>query len=160
MNAPARRDAAKAGPFTGFEGVVRPDWIDANRHMNVAWYDHIFDIAESALFAAFAIDEEYIRTRGCGMFRLEKRIRYERELVEGDRLRIEGRIVSTDHRLVRHYHELLNLTSGILAASAEYTSIHVDLSMRKSARIADPDIRRRLDELYARHAALPPISTS
>jgi acyl-CoA thioester hydrolase len=160
MNAPAWLDAANAGSFTGFEGVVRPDWIDANRHMNVAWYDHVFDIAESALFAAFAIDEDYIRTSGCGMFRLEKRIRYERELVEGDRVRVEGRIVSTDHRLVRHYHELLNLTSGTRAASAEYTSIHVDLSTRKSARIADPEILRRLDVLHTRHAALPSISTS
>jgi acyl-CoA thioester hydrolase len=148
------------GPFVGFEGAVQPAWLDANDHMNVAWYDHVFDIAESALFAAFAIDDGYIRANGRTMFRLEKRVRYERELRGGDRLRVEGRIVGTDERLVKHFHELLNLTTGVRAATAEYVSIHVDLAKRKSARITDPIVLTPLRALAARHAALPPLPGS
>jgi acyl-CoA thioester hydrolase len=147
------------GTFIGFEGEVEPAWIDANDHMNVAWYDHVFDVAESALFAAFSIDDDYIRANGLTMFRLEKRIRYERELVRGDRLRVEGRIISTDERLVKHFHELLNVTKGTRAATAEYVSIHVDLGRRKAARIADPAVLTPLRMLAARHAALPPADT-
>ncbi len=143
-------------PFIGFEGKVEPAWIDVNGHMNVAWYDHVFDRAESSLFAAFGIDEAYIRANGRSMFRLEKRVRYERELAGGDRIRIESRIVSTDERILRHAHVLMNLTAGIRAGMAEYVSIHVDLAKRKSARILDPVLLPRLRQLAARHAAEEP----
>lgn len=146
-------------PFIGFEGRVEPTWIDVNRHMNVAWYDHVFDIAETGLIAAFGIDDDYIRANGRTIYRLEKRIRYERELLEGDGLRVESRIVSNDERLLRHFHELLNLTKGVRAAAAEYVSIHVDLAKRKSARITDPAVLEPLRELAARHAILPPART-
>lgn len=145
------------GPFIGFEGRVEPAWIDANRHMNVAWYDHVFDMAETRLFAAFGIDEAYIHRVQHGMFRLEKRIRYEREAVEGDLLRVESRIVSSDERLLRHVHELFNLTTGVRAGIAEYVSIHVDLSKRRSTWIADPSVLALLRGLAARHALLPPV---
>jgi len=144
-------------PFIGFEGRVEPAWIDANRHMNVTWYDHVFDRAETALFAAFGVDEAYIHRFQHGMFRLEKRIRYEREAVEGDLLRVESRIVSCDERLLRHAHELINLTKGARAGMAEYVSIHVDLSKRKSARVTEPSVLAPLRGLAALHARLPAI---
>jgi acyl-CoA thioester hydrolase len=144
-------------PFIGFEGRAKPAWIDVNRHVNVAWYDHVFDIAETALIAAYGIDDDYIRANGRTIFRLEKRIRYERELLDGDNLRVESRIVSNDERLLTHLHELLNLTKGVRAATAEYVSIHFDLAKRKSARITDPLVLEPLRELAASHALLPPV---
>ncbi len=146
---------AAPSPFVGFEGEVAADWIDVNGHMNVGWYDHVFDIAEAALFAAFGVDEDYVRRAAHGMFRLEKLIRYERELVLGDALRIEGRILSNDGRLVKHFHELLNLTKGVRAASASFVSIHVDLSRRKTAAVSDPAVLKPLNRLTAEHAELP-----
>lgn len=144
-------------PFVGFEGRVEPAWIDVNRHMNVAWYDHVFDAAESALFSAFGMDEPYIGRFQHGMFRLEKRIRYEREVVEGDLLRVESRITGFDDRLLRHTHVLVNVSKGVRAGTAEYVSIHVDLSKRKSTRVTEPLLLGRLRELAARHALLPPV---
>lgn len=149
--------SARAEAFIGFEGEVEAAWLDVNDHMNVAWYDYVFDIAESALFAAFSIDDDYIRANGRTMFRLEKRIRYERELVRGNSIKVESRIVSTDERLVKHFHELLNLSTGVRAATADYVSIHVDLGKRKPARIIDPVVLEPLRTLAERHASLPPL---
>ncbi len=151
-----RNGTTSPSPFIGFEGTVLPEWIDANRHMNVAWYDHVFDIAESTLFAAFGIDENYIARSNHGMFRLEKTIRYERELIEGDRLRVDSRVESSDGRLVRHFHELWAEGRGVRAATARYVSIHVDLSVRKPARITDPMVMQPLQRLADEHALLPP----
>ena len=145
-------------PFTGFKGRVLPDWIDANRHMNVAWYDHVFDMAESALFCAFGVNEGYIARTRHGMFRLEKSIHYEKELVEGEQLRIDSRIVSCDGRLLKHFHELWNESRGMRAATARYVSIHVDLATRKPARIADPDVIAPLRRLASEHARLPAMN--
>lgn len=136
----------------GFEGVVKPEWIDINEHMNVRWYDHVFDNAEHDLIEAIGISDPYIAASGFTIYRLEKRIRYERELLLGEQLLVKSRITFTDERILKHRHELLNLSRNIRAASAEYTSIHVDLSVRKSARISDPAILEPLRKLFAAHA--------
>jgi acyl-CoA thioester hydrolase len=144
-------------PFVGFEGAVEDGWIDINGHMNVAWYDHVFGIAESSLFEAFGICEAYTRRTNCGTFRVEKRIRYERELMPGDRLRVESRIAITNERVLRGAHELVNLTRGGRAAIAECVSLHVDLAVRRSARITDPLVLEPLTRMVAAHAKLPPL---
>ena len=37
------------------KGKVKPEWIDVNGHMNVAWYVLIFDLAVDDLWAEFGI---------------------------------------------------------------------------------------------------------
>lgn len=142
-----------SGSFVGFEGIVGDDWIDSNGHMNVAWYDRVFDAAESRLFEAFGIDEVYIARTRHGMFRIEKTLRYERELLVGDRIRVTGRIAAFDGRGVRHAHDLVNVVTGKRAAVATYTSLHVDLSRRKVAEITDPAVRAALRALASAHGA-------
>ena len=142
-----------SGAFVGFDGVVGDDWIDANGHMNVSWYDRVFDTAESRLFEAFGIDEAYIARTRHGMFRIEKAIRYERELLRGDLIRVAGRIAAFDGRGVRHTHELVNAATGRRAATATYASLHVDLSRRKVAAVSNPDVLAALRALAAVHGA-------
>lgn len=156
---PRARAGAERGPdertFRGFAGRVDATWIDPNRHMNVSWYDHVFDQAESALFAAFGIDDAYIRSYDLTTFRIEKLIRYERELMEGDAIEVRSRILHTNGRLVHHFHEIWNIGVPYRAAIADCLSIHVDLSIRKSAVITDPEIRQRLEALASAHAKIP-----
>jgi acyl-CoA thioester hydrolase len=44
------------------EGVVKPEWIDVNGHMNVAYYVLAFDLAVDALWEGFGITAEYIKS--------------------------------------------------------------------------------------------------
>ncbi len=37
-------------PFDRYEGEVLAEWIDANGHMNLAYYIVLFDYATDALF--------------------------------------------------------------------------------------------------------------
>lgn len=144
--------------FCGFEGVVGKDWIDANGHMNVGWYDSVFDTAESRLFEAFGVNEGYILRNRQGMFRIEKTIRYERELLLGDRIRIECRIAAFNGKALLHVHELLNVTRGGRAARAEYASLHVDLGTRKVAPISDRAVAEALADLARSHGASATVS--
>jgi acyl-CoA thioester hydrolase len=146
-------------PFVGFEGAVEDGWIDVNGHMNVAWYDRIFDTGESRMFDAFGFNEAYTQRTGFGTFRVEKRIRYERELLAGDRIRVESRIACDDDRILRGTHELINLTRGGRAGVAECVSLHVDLSIRKAARVEDESVLSRLRAMVVAHAKLPPMVT-
>lgn len=135
----------------GYEGIVEPDWIDINDHMNITWYDHVFDIADLYLIEMIGLTDPYILATGLTTYRVEKKIRYERELLRGDRLRIHSRVSFTDERIIKQSHELMNVTRNVRAASAEFTSIHVDLSVRKAARILDPVILEPLRRLVQAH---------
>ena len=45
------------------EGVVKPEWIDNNGHMNVAYYVLAFDSGVDLLWSKAGIDDKYIETR-------------------------------------------------------------------------------------------------
>lgn len=147
-------DCSDQGPFVGFRGEVQPEWVDVNQHMNVSWYDRVFDAAEKALFDAIGLDEDYVLQSNFGIFRLEKLMRYEKELRLGDRIEVRSIIVLTDHKRIHHFHELMNVGTGARAAFCDGLSIHVDLSLRKAgpivlARVVDP-----LSAMAAWHSGL------
>lgn len=155
MNQEIHPIAPAAKPYLSHEDTVGADWVDANLHMNVSWYDKVFDAAEKRFFEEFSIDEAFIERTGKSFFRLEKFLCYEREILSGDAIEVHSRIVWTDLRRVHHFHELVNVSRNARAAYADMLSIHVDLPTRKSATIALPAIRVPFDRLVAAHAGLP-----
>lgn len=152
---PTERPGDARGYTVTYWGTVAADWIDANEHMNVSWYDSLFDIAEMRFFDAFGIDDAYIHRTGLSFFRLERFVLYERELLVGDTVEARSRVLWSDFRRVHHFHELWNIEKGYRAALVDAISIHVDLGKRKSARIEMPEIRQPLETLLAEHTARP-----
>ena len=67
---------------------------------------------------------------------------------------MESRLVGFDEKRIRHYHELYHETDGFLAATAEFLSLHVDLTSRKVTPFP-PAVQARLAEVRAAHDALP-----
>ena len=95
-------DAASApppGPLALHRETVRPEWIDYNGHMNVAYYVLAFDHATETLFETLGIGEDYVRAAKCSLFVVDMHVTYEQELVAGDRLRFETQILGHDQRL-------------------------------------------------------------
>ncbi|MGJ4859887.1 thioesterase family protein [Labrys sp. La1] len=158
MDEQADRTVALAGgdprPYVSFRGAVEPHWLDVNRHMNVSWYDGVFDSAESDLFDVFGIRDAYIRRTNYSIFRLEKTVRYERELMLGGRLEVRSLVLWTDLKRIHHFHELWNVDQDYRAATAEGVSIHVDLRLRKAAKILDAEVTAPLIRLAAEHGRL------
>lgn len=145
-----------AGFSLSFRGAVVPEWIDINDHMNVSWYDRLFDRAERTFFEEFGIGDAYILRTGLSVFRLERLVVYERELRLGDRVEVRSRVLWTDMRRVHHFHELWNMDAGYRAAISDAVSIHVDLNLRKSTAMELPDVVQPLRRLLSDHAAAPP----
>ncbi|WP_047146785.1 thioesterase family protein [Aquamicrobium sp. LC103] len=143
-----------ADGWTGTRVSVKPEWIDANRHMNVSAYDLVFDIAEKDFFAAFGVGDDYINRTEFSCFRLERLIRYERELLLDDPLEVRSRVAWTDYRKIHHFHELWNVRDGYRAAFADVVSVHVDLSLRKAATVELAEVRQPLEKFATEHAGL------
>ena len=134
--------------------VVRPEYIDWNGHVNVAYYVLVFDHATDEFFDFIGLDEAYRKGRGYTTFTLECQVTYQREVLEGDPLRITTQLLDHDHKRAHYFHRMYHAEEGFLAATNELLSLHIDSRKRRSAPFPD-DIMARWVEVHAGHADLP-----
>jgi acyl-CoA thioester hydrolase len=125
--------APDSGGFAIHEGVVLPEWIDINGHMNVAYYVLAFDQAVDALFARIGISDAYIRTAGGTTFAVESHVTWRQELTENQPYRIESQILAYDEKRVHQFQRMYHAEENFLAATAEWLNLHVDLATRRVA---------------------------
>jgi acyl-CoA thioester hydrolase len=118
-------------------GTVRPEWIDINGHMNVAYYVLAFDLAVDALWTRFGITEEHIETTQGSTFAVESHITYKRELKEAEPYRVTAQIIAYDEKRVHQFQRMYHAEENYLAATAEWMNLYVDLRTRKVARWPD-----------------------
>ncbi|MEM7798238.1 MAG: thioesterase family protein [Chloroflexota bacterium] len=136
-----------------FETVVKPEWIDYNGHMNVAYYVLAFDLATDELYEALGIGLEY-KNGGQTLFTLGMNVDYLRELMEGDPIRIETQLIDMDHKRIHYFHQMVHAREGYLAATNECLCMNVDLESRKSAPFPTA-IMQTLTDLHQTHQNLP-----
>lgn len=141
-------------PFARFEGEVLPEWIDANGHLNLAYYVVLFDQATDLLFAALDIGLAYKEATNHGTFAAETHTLYERELLCGERVRVATQILAADHIRLHLAHEMYALAAGRRAAAQELMYLHVDLAARRVVPFP-PEVRARLAAAAEAHAVLP-----
>ena len=151
----APQDIRSDGSRVTHRGRINAAVIDVNQHMNTSGYDALFDIAEHNLFWIAGIDETWVEAQGFSLFRLEKTLRYENELLHGTEVEIRSRILASDGRKIHHLHELIRLSDGVRAAVKDALSIHIDLGQRKSCPVHDLDVRARLLALRDAAAGQP-----
>jgi acyl-CoA thioester hydrolase len=141
-------------PFARYQGEVLPAWIDANGHMNLAYYVMLFDYATDMLFDALDIGLRYKDRTGNGTFAVETHILYERELLLGERVHVSTQILGADAKRLHLAHEMMTGAGGERAAAQELMYLHIDLSKRRVAAFPD-DAWQRIRAAAAAHAALP-----
>jgi acyl-CoA thioester hydrolase len=127
---PAIADSAMLGERVA-EGVVLPEWIDVNGHMNVAWYVLAFDLGVDALWDEFGITAEYIEQAAGSTFAVECHITYQQELVEGDPYVVTAQMLGYDDKRIHQFQRLYHAEKNYLAATAEWMNLHVDLVSRR-----------------------------
>ena len=144
-------------PLALHRETVRPEWIDYNGHMNVAYYVLAFDLATDAFFDFLGLDGAYRETTGNSTFAVEAHITYQRELAEGDPLRFATQMLGYDEKRLHFIHHMYHADQGYLAATSEWLSLHVDMTLRRVTPIPAP-IRARFAEVMASHRglAMPP----
>jgi acyl-CoA thioester hydrolase len=113
------------------KGKVKLEWIDVNGHMNVAWYVLIFDLAVDELWAEFGITDEYIKETNGSTFAVECHITYQTELLEDDPYIVTSQILAYDEKRIHHFQRLYHAETQVLAATAEWMNLYIDLGTRK-----------------------------
>ena len=133
MIAAMRTIAPDDAPFEVAGQTVRPEWIDYNGHMNVAYYVLLFDKALDQVFDRLGIGVEYVRATNRSVFALECHITYVRELSAGDPVRVTWQLLDADEKRLHYVMEMWHASAGFRAAVYEQIALHVDFDGRRAS---------------------------
>ena len=141
-------------PLCLHRGVIRPEWIDYNGHMNVAYYVLVFDQGTDALLAYLGMDRAYRERSGYSTYVLESHITYERELKEGDAYRVCIQLLDADAKRLHYFESLYDASDDTLAATTEIMLMHMDMATVRSTPMPEP-VRIKVSALMEAHGNLP-----
>lgn len=140
-------------PIARHRETIRPEWIDYNGHMNVAYYGLVFDHATDVFLELVGVDERSARAKGSSTFALEAHITYKRELLEGDPVLVTTQLIDFDAKRMHYFHRMFHAREDYLAATLEQISLHVDLAVRRGAEMPKEALDR-LSGIMAAHRNL------
>ena len=132
---------------------VKPEWIDQNGHLNMAYYGVLFDTGVDEAARIFGLGWDYTAKGTHTTYSAEFRIRYLRELHVGHWVRATFRLLDVGPKAFHFCQELIH-EDGWTAATGEGISLHIDQSGPRVAPYP-PAIKAKLDEVLALHAADP-----
>lgn len=141
-------------PFVSSVMRVENAWIDYNGHLNMAYYNVLFDRAVDEMYELVGIGEAYLAQERRSLFTAEVHLRYLRELHAGDPVRVTIQLLGFDAKRVHYFEQLFHATEGWLSATSENMALHVDMQARRTLPFAD-GIAARLAGVRAAHAGLP-----
>lgn len=139
-------------PFRSSVHTVRPEWIDYNGHMNMAYYAVIFDEAADEIYPDLGLGPAYRKT-GFTTYTAEFHMCYLRELHLGDAVTVTLQLLGYDEKRFHTYQEIWH-NDGWCAATAEAMGLHVDQSGPRVAAMPDT-ILRRFAAMRDAHKDLP-----
>jgi len=140
-------------PFRTSVMRIEPQWIDYNGHLNMAYYNVLFDRGIDELWLELGMGPDYTATRHNSTFTAECHVRYIREIHLDDPVQISILLVAADHKRLHTFEELRHATEGWLSATSENISLHMDLAVRKVAPFP-PDIGARVQALAHTHRVI------
>lgn len=139
-------------PFDEYRTFVKPEWVDHNQHLNVAYYVLAFDLATDEFYRYLGIPAACY-DKGTSFFTLDMNVTYHGEVVMDDALRVTTQLLAVDHKRIRYFHHMYHAEEGYLAATNECVAIHVDMNTRKSVPMPD-SLRARMLAIKKQHDVL------
>lgn len=142
-----------SAPFDRCRETILAEWVDANRHMNVAYYMVVFDRATEVFLKHVGAGREYTESGVGTVFALEANIRYEKELKLGEDVRITTRLVGRNAKLLHLLHAMYHVGTGNRAATMELLLLHIDPKIRRGS-VWPANIAERLERIHTAHREL------
>ena len=141
-------------PFVSSVMRVEESWIDYNGHLNMAYYNVLFDRAVDEAYELIGIGADYVSQRKHSCFTAEVHVRYLRELHAGDPVRVTFQLLDYDAKRVHFFEQLFHAAEGWVSATSENMALHVDMAAAKTVAFP-PDVAAALAKMKTAHAKLP-----
>jgi acyl-CoA thioester hydrolase len=133
---------------------VESAWIDYNGHLNMAYYNVLFDQALDFVFDELGIGAAYVATGAGSCFTAEIHVSYLDELNETDPVQVSYQLLDWDEKRLHLFATMHHIDAGYLAATSEQLSLHVDMKTRRAAPFPAA-AQQRIAGLMERHRDLP-----
>ena len=141
-------------PFVSSIMRVEPAWIDYNGHLNMAYYNVLFDRAVDEAYELLGIGLDYVKKRRHSLYTAEVHVRYLRELHAGDPVRVTFQLLGYDKKRVHYFEQLIQTAENAVSATSENLALHVDMDGKRSAPFPQ-SVLDRLGKMSDSHARLP-----
>ncbi len=113
-----------------YRGTVFPWETDIVEHLTVAYYFERFADATLSLLDGLGLGADYMRAERHGCVTVDCYVRYMHELRVGDILHISSAVIGVEERGLRLGHRVVNSDSGVLCATMEQRTMHMELGTR------------------------------
>ncbi|MDF1855646.1 thioesterase family protein [Pseudooceanicola sp.] len=133
--------------------TLKPEWIDHNGHLNMAYYGVLFDWGVDAVQDSVGLGIDYARSSGFTTFSGEFHIRYLRELPPDASVYSTFRLLDVGPKAYHFCQELYH-SDGWLSATGEGISLHIDQSGPRVAPYPAP-VLAALQAMLAEHSQSP-----
>ncbi|MCC6888388.1 MAG: thioesterase family protein [Hyphomicrobiales bacterium] len=120
-------------PFVSSVMTIEKAWIDYNGHLNMAYYNVLFDRAVDEALALLGCGPDYVNARRHSCYTAEVHVRYLRELHAGDPVRVTFQLIDFDAKRMHYFEQLFHAEQGWVSATSENLSLHVDMDAGKTA---------------------------
>ncbi len=141
-------------PFVSSVMRVEPAWIDYNGHLNMAYYNVLFDRAVDEVLELLGCGADYVKSRRQSWFTAEVHVRYLRELHVDEPVRVTFQLLDYDAKRMHFFEQLFHAADGWVSATSENMALHVDMGAGKTAAFPS-GVATGLARMKAAHAKLP-----
>ena len=114
------------------EKIIK-EWTDYNKHMNVAYYIHVFDIAADVMLDNFKMGGESAKKDKKSTFVVEMHTNYNQEVKLDEEVETYLTYLDHDKKRIHYKLSMFHKEKKYLAATNEVLSLYVDLNKRKVA---------------------------
>ena len=120
---------------TSHKSVVYPWHCDFNDHMNVQFYVQKFDEATWYFFNYLGYNKTFLHSNNATFVAVEQNTQYFRELVAGDVVSIQSKLISKRGKVIKFKHQMFNTETEVKVAETELTAVTIDKTTRKSIKL-------------------------
>jgi acyl-CoA thioester hydrolase len=111
--------------------IIKKEWTDYNKHLNMAYYVLIFDKSWEVILEKFKMGEHSAKTTMKSTMVVETHTTYNNEVKEGDEVEIVITFFDHDKKRLHFRLEMIEKISKKLSATIEMIALYIDLNKRK-----------------------------
>jgi len=133
------------------EKIIK-EWTDYNKHMNVAYYIHVFDIAADVMLDNFKMGGESAKKDKKSTFVVEMHTHYNQEVKLDEEVETHLTYIGHDKKRIQYKLSMFHKEKKYLAATNEVLSLYVDLSQRRVTEF-DSDRVKIMDDFIKNNSS-------
>ena len=140
-------------PYVAPVQYVEPEWIDYNGHLNMAFYNVLFDRCIDSGLELVGLGPDYLKKSGASYFTLEAHITYLQELPPDAPVTATLQILDFDSKRIHCFQELYHAEENFLSATSETMALHIDMTEKRSKPFP-PEILSRIEAMHQAHKGI------